>query len=434
MSRPPILIVDDTPELLSLLTHLLKEAGFEALPAGRGKEALRIAQRQPPALAILDLLLPDMTGYQLADALRREIAALPIIFITGVFKGPRQSYLARQKYGVTDYFEKPFDARALIGAIQRHVPAGAVPEPERAPALIGTEATCEEDRHLEPMELSGVVRFSDGKPIFSSNAAPIVLQPPTTNGPPPRAQPAEGRTAQEASPADGTERGVIKDNLPQLINAFHQSQETGELLLLRGRIKKLLFFRHGRPVFARSNVISDRLGPFLARVGKIGAAQLEEARKLGGDEAQLERALIRLGLLTEAELPYFKGQLVKSIIYSTFCWEDGAYELTFRKDAPAHPLELDFHPANLILRSIKRLYKPERLRRLLAPEERVIPSLQPTYALNEIELEPWEAQLLPRADGTRTVAELTSLTAQPADRVQAFLYAMVALTILERRA
>lgn len=432
MSRPSILIVDDTPELLNLLTHLLKEAGFDALAARRGKEALRIAQEQAPALAILDLLLPDMTGYQLADALRREIAKLPIIFITGVFKGPRQSYLARQKYGVTDYFEKPFDAHALLDAVRRHVPAAAISEPERAPALIGTEATCEEDRHLEPMELSGVVRFSDGKPIFSSNAAPIMLQPPVPNDP---ARATAINIAAEAAMAGGTERGELKDNLPQLINAFHQSQETGELLLLRGRIKKLIFFRHGRPVFARSNVISDRLGPFLMRVGKISEGQLAEARQLcGGDENHLDQALIKLGLLTKVELPYFMGQQIKSIIYSTFCWEDGAYELTFRKDAPAHPLELDFHPANLILRSIRRLYKPERLRRLLAPEERVIPSLQPTYALNEIDLEPWEAQLLPRADGTRTVAELMSLAGLPAAKVQAFLYAMVALTILERRA
>ncbi len=434
MSRPPILIADDTPELLKLLTHILKEAGFTALPAGRGKEALRIAQAQVPALAILDLLLPDMTGYQLADALRRQIPKLPIIFITGVFKGPRQSYQARQKYGVTDYFEKPFDARALISAVRRLVPAPAIPEPERAPALIGTEATCEEDRHLEPMELSGVVRFSDGKPIFWSQAAPIVLQPPTPNDPAPH-QGAPLASSETARSADGTERGELRDNLPQLINAFHQSQETGELLLLRGRIKKLIFFRHGRPTFARSNVISDRLGPFLVRIGKIGEGQLAEARqKCGGDESRLDQALVELGLLSAGERPYFMGQQVKSIIYSTFCWEDGAYELTFRKDAPAHPLELDFHPANLILRSVKRLYKPERLRRLLAPEERVIPSLQPTYALNEIDLEPWEAQLLPRADGTRTVAELMSMAAQPAAKVQAFLYAMVALTILERRA
>ncbi len=429
MSRPSILIVDDTPELLTLLTHLLKDAGFDVQPAGRGKEALQAAQSQQPALAVIDLLLPDMTGYQLAEALRRQFPTLPIVFITGVFKGPRQSYQARQKYGVTDYFEKPFDARALIEAVRRHVPTEVAQRPGRAPALVGSEATCEEDRHIEPMELSGVVRFSDGKPIFSSNAAPIVLQPPTAN------DPMQNQGAHASQPPDGTERGELRDNLPQLINAFHQSRETGELLLLRGRIRKLIFFRDGRPTFARSNVISDRLGPFLVRVGKISEAQLSEARQLcGGDEHLLDRALISLGLLSEAELPYFMGQQIKSIIYSTFCWEDGAYELTSHKDAPPHPLELDFHPANLILRSIKRLYKPERLRRLLSPEERVIPSLQPTYALNEIELEPWEAQLLPRADGTRTVADLVSFSGQPAAKVQAFLYAMVALTILERRA
>lgn len=430
MPRPQILVVDDAPELLNLLTNLLRENGFDPIPSSKGREAQKQAQQNSPALAILDVLLPDMTGFQLADTLRRDRPDLPLVFITGVFKGPRQTAAAKAKYGALDYFEKPFDAHALLECVRAHLQTPAIPSPEKAPALMGNEPPCEEDRRLDPMEISGVVRFASGKPSFSSPSSipsgPMTLQPPSFRLPsrPPSA-PLDG---------SGAERGVLQENLPSLFNAFHQSQETGELVLTRGRMKKVIFFQKGRPVFARSNVVSDRLGQFLVRIGKISEAQRKDVARIAGEEdASTVQGLRTLGLLGEPECAYYMGQQVKSIIYSVFCWDEGDYAINFRQGGLDFPLELDLHPGNLILRSIRRLYKGDRLQRLLSLEDRPTPSQQPTYALNELEMEPWEAKLLPLADGTRTVSDLVGLSGQPALKAMAFLYAMVALTILEKR-
>ena len=434
MIRPQILIVDDTPELLDLLTHLLRENGFEPIPAGRGREAQKAVRRSVPALAVIDILLPDSTGYQLADTLRRIAPDLPIIFISGVFKGDRQAMVAKQQHNAAAFFEKPFDAHALLDAIRAHVPAGEPPAPEAAPALLGNEPACEEDRRLDPMEISGIVRFADGKPHFSSAqsaaAAPsIILQPPSFN---PAAN--AGLSASDASDGcSSVERGILDDNLPSLINAFHQSQETGELILTRGRVKKVIFFRRGRPVFARSNVISDRFGQFLVRLGKITDEQRLDAYQIaGGDESRLAEGFRILKLLSAEECEYYLGQQIKSIIYSTFCWEDGSYTMTLRNSSPEFPLELNLHPGNLILRAVRRLYKSERLQRLLSLDDRPIPSQQPTYALNELELESWEAKLLTMTDGMHTVSQLITASQQSALKVMAFIYAMMSLTILDR--
>src|SRR4051812_40980623 len=96
---PRILVVDDNPELLSLLTQLFDEVGYEVLGASKGKQALDVAKEKQPKLAILDILLPDMMGYHLADALRKEQPDLPLVFITGVFKGGKHALEARNKYG-----------------------------------------------------------------------------------------------------------------------------------------------------------------------------------------------------------------------------------------------------------------------------------------------------------------------------------------------
>ena len=118
------------------------------------------------------------------------------------------------------------------------------------------------------------------------------------------------------------------------------------------------------------------------RVGKINDAQLKLA--MAAADAGKRRTgdvLVEMGLLKETEQLYYVGQQVKSIIYSLFGWEDGTYQLSFKQSARKERIKLDVHPANLIMRGVKKLYKPERLKRLLLPEDRLIPSLQPAYAL-----------------------------------------------------
>ena len=119
---PRILVVDDNQELLSLLTQLFEDAGYEVSAASRGKQASELAKGQSLAAAVIDVLLPDMMGYHLADALRKEQPQLPLLFITGVFKGGKHAIEARQKYAAAGYFEKPFEAQKLLEAVAKLVP------------------------------------------------------------------------------------------------------------------------------------------------------------------------------------------------------------------------------------------------------------------------------------------------------------------------
>jgi hypothetical protein len=139
-----------------------------------------------------------------------------------------------------------------------------------------------------------------------------------------------------------------------------------------------------------------------------------------------------MGLLKDTEKLYFVAQQVKAIVYSVFGWEEGEYRLHFADRAAREAIKIDLHPANLITRGVKKLYKPERLYRLLSPEDRLIPSPQPAYALHEVELEKWEAEILPKIDGTRTVAEIIHLARRPEHAVYGYLYGLVALKILDR--
>ena len=118
---PKILLVDDNQELLALLARLVQAEGWDAIPVGKGKAAIDAVKADRPDAAVVDVLLPDMMGYDVAHALRN--AQVPFVFMTGVFKGGRASSDARAQHGAAGYFEKPFDARKLIEALRQLVPS-----------------------------------------------------------------------------------------------------------------------------------------------------------------------------------------------------------------------------------------------------------------------------------------------------------------------
>ncbi len=438
---PRILVVDDNQELLTLLTQLFEDAGYEVVGATKGKQAVEVSRAQPPAVAVLDILLPDMMGYHLADALRKDQPQLPLIFITGVFKGGKHAMEARQKYAAAGYFEKPFEAAKLLEAVQK-----LVPTQKQAPTSaslqdafdVELDIDVEEEGPQDAMELTGRIKVTGGDNLTAEirganlTATPLHKVPATLVRPPTPGRPPDPLPVGAGSP--GSRRGDLKDSLPSLITAFYLSRETGELGVQRGKVKKVVYFERGTPVFALSNLLADRFGQFLVRVGKIKPEQLQDAAAVAtASNRRTGDVLVERGLLKDTERLYYVGQQVKAIIYSLFSWEDGTYVMSFKEKASHESIKLDVHPANLIVRGIKKLYKPERLTRLLQPEDRLLPAVAPAYQLHEVELERWEAELLPKIDGNRTVGELVAYANRPQQVVYGFLVAMMSLGILEPR-
>ncbi len=433
---PSILLVDDNQALVEVLTHVFEDAGYTVIGVGKGKLALEAAKEHPISAAVLDLLLPDMTGTHLAEQLRALHPKLPLVFITGVFKGSKHSLDAKNRFGVLGFFEKQFDARKLLECIKAAVPPpvkakSAAPPPPPADFDVDLNIDVEEEHPQETMELTGKIRVTgDGNITAELSGANIVAKGAAPGPAPGMKPPPPPRSELAAGPPPRT--GDFKDNLPRLINAFFLSKETGELSVQRGKVKKVIYFESGSPVFALSNLAADRFGQFLVRVGKIKAEQLQDVAVVA---AQSKRrtgdVLVERGLLKDTERLYYVGQQVKAIIYSLFGWEDGTYSFSFTGRARAEAIKLDLHPGNFIVRGIKKLYKPERLLRLAPDEEKLAPSQNPVYQLQEVDLEKWEAELLTKANGVRTNAELVTLSGKPDHVVRAFLVGMHALGILE---
>ena len=146
MSGETILVVDDAANIVELAQMYLEQAGFRVESAGDGATALEMVARQPPALLVLDLMLPEVDGWEVCRRVRAGSAApeLPIIMLTA--RDEDVDKIVGLELGADDYLTKPFNPRELVARVkailrrsQRSVRAGA-------PVHVG-DVTVDPDRH-----------------------------------------------------------------------------------------------------------------------------------------------------------------------------------------------------------------------------------------------------------------------------------------------
>jgi two-component system, OmpR family, KDP operon response regulator KdpE len=111
---PRVLVVDDEPQIVRALKVVLREAGFQAVPAATASEALDLAAVRPPQAAIVDLVLPDLDGVELTRRLR-EWSEMPILVLSAV--GEEEQKVRALEAGADDYITKPFGARELVARL-----------------------------------------------------------------------------------------------------------------------------------------------------------------------------------------------------------------------------------------------------------------------------------------------------------------------------
>jgi two-component system KDP operon response regulator KdpE len=131
-----VLVVDDEPQILRALKVVLREAGFEAVPAETGSQALDLAAVRPPEAAIVDLVLPDVSGIEVTRALRAW-SEMPILVLSAV--GEEEQKVLALEAGADDYITKPFGARELVARLQAALRRARRGEEEPSIAVDGLE-------------------------------------------------------------------------------------------------------------------------------------------------------------------------------------------------------------------------------------------------------------------------------------------------------
>jgi two-component system phosphate regulon response regulator PhoB/two-component system alkaline phosphatase synthesis response regulator PhoP len=113
-----IAVVDDEPDIVELILVHLKRAGFSVKGFSRGDELLRFLQSEHPALVVLDLMLPDMDGFDVCRSIRQhpQLGDIRIIMLTA--KGDEVDRVLGLELGADDYVTKPFSPRELVARVK----------------------------------------------------------------------------------------------------------------------------------------------------------------------------------------------------------------------------------------------------------------------------------------------------------------------------
>jgi DNA-binding response OmpR family regulator len=137
--KTKVLIVEDDPHILLGLEEVLKSDGFDVAVCSRGDQAIDAVRKHRPALVVLDVMLPGMSGYDICKELRAKKVATPILMLTA--KGQELDKVVGLDLGADDYVTKPFGVRELLARIhallRRTAAAPSAEAGAQAPFQIG---------------------------------------------------------------------------------------------------------------------------------------------------------------------------------------------------------------------------------------------------------------------------------------------------------
>jgi len=120
VTKRRILCIEDHPEMIDLIRLILERRGYEVEGATGGKEGLEAARRDPPDLVLLDLMIPDVDGWEIFRQLKAsdELNKIPVVVVTAKAQGIDR-VLGLQIAGVDDYITKPFSPKQLVASVER---------------------------------------------------------------------------------------------------------------------------------------------------------------------------------------------------------------------------------------------------------------------------------------------------------------------------
>lgn len=147
MSRVKVVVIEDEPDIVEVMSYNLKREGFQVSTCVRGDEGLDLVRNTSPALIILDLMLPGIDGLSICQQLKHDPITrdIPIIIVSA--KGEESDVVIGLGLGADDYLAKPFSPRELLARVKAVLRRGPVREDQQKERIVIKELVIDTARH-----------------------------------------------------------------------------------------------------------------------------------------------------------------------------------------------------------------------------------------------------------------------------------------------
>ena len=385
-----IFIVDDDRALAELLAGFFQKAGMESKFETKGKDAINTFKEFRPHLVLLDLLLPDLMGFEVLKRMKEPAWADQVAFIimSGIMKDQGTISKAKNEMGADEFLEKPFNVREMHNVVLRYLGLESIEEKTKK----------KEEKKPTPMGPSGPAK------------APRIPEPEVT--------------------IEGGDLGEI--DLPRILSAFFTAKTTGVLKVNYKDMVKAIYFEEGKPIFAASNDPRDRLGEIGIRIKKLSLSQVSQGLEKCKEPARLGTTLVELGFLTSHDLYELIQLQVREIILSCFQWDEGRYAFNFEDMAGREMIKLQTPPADIVLDGIRKYYPIERLKQMIMDTKRIlVKSENPAFRFQSLHMGSSEMRIFDLINGQRPIQEILGMSKAQEINVLQLIYGLLVMKIVE---
>jgi len=460
-----ILVIDDNPTLLKIVSRTLGRAGYRVRTAEGGARGVSAAKSERPDVILLDYLMPGLDGEAVCRALGQDptLRDVPVIVMSA--KGDKINTRFVEQLGAVDYIAKPFTPELIVnvteGAVVRYVREGT-PAPRLSlanPAASQVAARPAEPTghgdHLQRIRarlhesiapalgeaLSAMPEAARAEASARAAAVEHALSAALSEA---VLLDVSGLAAQAFPASTLTDDVVLRADLgaiaiADLLQIFQIQRQIGVLSVSHGDAHVLAYFRDGHIDWVGGKNLPEEflLGRFIVETQAMSNQDLDLfLRSRSGTRKLLGAQLVKLGYITEADLATALARQSAEILYETMRWRTGRCEFRARAQRPEHVTDahLDLSVEQILMEGFRRLDAWSLI-------ESVIHSPDIVFARNEdaIEsfgverLEPAELTVLELIDGQNRVRELVEKSRLGTFMVSQTLYQLLASGLVRKR-
>jgi CheY-like chemotaxis protein len=417
-------LVVDSGELGELLTTLLGQYGIAAVGARTGEQALSLALEHAPALAVVDQNLSDASGLDLAELLRTELNTKAVLMYPQQLLADADQDALSRIAALDGSFLRPFRSLTLVEFVAKLLNVSLRPVASDAPAALSSAEgapVAEPADGTDIFELTVAVDGQDEQGASGDTAVAAPLKELTAKADTRTFSPGaltelwqqvKARRSTSKPPAPASREGTLSPRaLANVLDAFFQSQTTGEVWLENGRARRVIFLRRGVIAGARSNLEGENMLALATAKNLLESGAVVTIRDdvtQGGRKTVLD-ALLARQLISHENLALLVRDLARLVTLRAFTWRAGSFRVAFDGLATKEPLTAQVAVGEMIVRGILLTEDDAALTQAAPDDARFTPAADAGHGLHDLNLSKAEAKVVVAMDGTKTIRDLCVL-------------------------